>query len=124
EAAELDCQILVSGHAPPKFIDMLEALGVERRRIVFQKDRRAVVYRRLYAPSWPYGPLNRPMENWLSIYRRAPRPPAPAERPLVYLSRRHVPNRPLVNEEEICELFVSHGFRTVVPDDLTVSQTV
>jgi len=124
EAAELDCRILVNRYAPPQFIEMLERLGVERRRLVFQKDGRAVIYRRLYAPSWPFDLDNRPMANWLGIYKRAVRPPSSKERPLLFLTRKHVFNRPLINEEEICELFVSHGFQEVVPERLTLSETI
>jgi capsular polysaccharide biosynthesis protein/tetratricopeptide (TPR) repeat protein len=124
EAAELDCRILVNRDLPPNFVEMLERVGVDRSRLIFHKDGRASVYRRVYAPSWPFGLDNRPMADWLDIYRRAARPAAPAGRPLLYLTRRHVDHRPLVNEAEVAELFLGHGFREVVPERLTLEETL
>ena len=124
KAAELDCKILLNRELPVSFLEMLEALGIRRSRMIFQRDRRAAVYRRLYVPSWPSGVRERPMGNWLSIFRRLDKTPVSPGPPLLYLSRKHVSNRRLVNEDEICELFVESGFTEVVPDDLSFQQTL
>jgi capsular polysaccharide biosynthesis protein/tetratricopeptide (TPR) repeat protein len=122
EAVGLDCDVLINRDSLPQFIQMLEAVGLPRSRMVYQKVPRAMVYRRLYVPSWPYGQKNWPMKDWLKIYKRAARPPASSERPLLYLSRRNIANRPLVNEDEIRELFLGRGFTEVTPEQLSFAQ--
>ena len=122
-AAELDCRFLVSKHIPAHFVEMLQAVGVDKEKIIFQKDGRAVLYRKLYAPSWPAGIRERPMADWLNVFRRAViADQSKGER--LYLTRKHISNRPLVNEEEVCDLFLRHGFREIVPDELSLSETL
>ena len=124
KAAELDCEVLVHKHLPPNFIDMLKSLGVRPDRIVVQNDGQAVLYRRLYAPSWPAGIREQPMADWLGVFRDMVRPSSSSAGPLLYLSRKHLSNRPLLNEEEICDLFVRRGFQEVNPDTLSLSETL
>ena len=124
KAAELDCKILVNRRIPDRFVEMLGVLGVERDRILFQKNWHAIAYPRVYVSSWPAGIRNQPMADWLGIFRDAAVPARRGERPLLYLTRKHIGHRPLVNEEEICDLFVSHGFREINPDRLSLPETL
>ena len=119
EAAGLDCAVVVAKDAPRNYLDMLAALGVGRDRLLLHDPDGVSVFPRLYAPSWPHASRTRPMEGWYDVYRRATVNSPPEQRPLLYLSRRSVPNRVLVNENQIADLFQRRGFELVCPEDLS-----
>ena len=123
EAAKLSCPVVVRRDLPTKLLEMLAALGVDRDRMLPHDPGGVSIFPRLYVGSWPLVGRLRPMAGWLEIYRRAV-VPAPAERPLIYLTRRGVSTRRLVNEDEIIPLFARRGFRIVAPESLSFQETL
>jgi hypothetical protein len=102
---------------------MLLAVGVKRERLIFQDPRSVSIFPRLYATSWPWVRTS-PVRNLYDIYRRVPRRRTEWDGALVYLSRRNIRYRPLVNEEEIEALFLARGFRSVRPEQLDLETTI
>ena len=120
EAAGLDFDVVIRSDPIPQFVEMLEALGVKRERMLLHDADAVSVFPRLYVASWPVVRHN-PMAGIFDVYRRAARPP-PRERPRLYLSRAGVSKRPLVNEPEVRERFVRRGFQVVHPETLSFAQ--
>jgi hypothetical protein len=124
EAAGLDVPLVVNRRLPGKFIDMLVALGVRRERLLFHNPDGVSIFPRLYAPSWPLADRLKPMKGLYDIYQRMPREAPPAVRALIYLSRRGIGNRSMLNENEVCELFARRGFEIVMAEDLDLAETL
>ncbi len=123
EAAGLDCPILLRRDPLPQFVEMLEALGVERERMLVHDPAGVSVFPRLYVASWPVMHHD-PMAGLFDIYRRvAVRTPARGRR-RIYLSRAGIAQRPLVNEAEVRERFVRRGFEVVQPETLSFQATL
>ena len=118
EAAGLDLPVVVRRGLPQPWLDLLQALGVRRERILFHDPAGVSLFPRLYVPSWPLPGRKRPMADLLGVYRdRLARAAAgPAE--LLYLSREGVEGRRLANEAEVRALFERHGFRAIRPEQL------
>ncbi len=121
EAAGLDCPILVRWKPLPQILPILEALGVSLDRLIFHTTDQISLFPKLFAPCWPSRDKGAPMADVFDIYRRAG-VPAGDERPLLYLTRRGLPVRPLINEDEVCELFASRGFQIINPGGLTFEE--
>ncbi len=122
EAAGLDCPILVRWKPAPHTLPILEALGFGPERIIFHSTDQISLFPKLYVPCWPSRDKAAPMSGLAEIYRRAAVPPGP-ERPLIYLERRGQWERPLANEDEVCALFASRGFRIVDPGAMSFDET-
>ncbi len=118
EAAGLDCPVVVRSTLPAKSLDMLQALGVSRDRILRHDPETISLFPKLYVPSWPSGNKFQPMAGVFDVYRRAALPPTPGARPLLYLTRRGSSKRRMVNEDEVCALFARRGFQIVDPGGL------
>ena len=116
EAAGVDCPPVLRADLGERYFEMLTALGVDRDRLMLYKGF-AAVFPQLYVPSWPLVTRREPMAGWFDVYRRAWAPP-PAERRRIFLSRRDVGHRALINEPEIAEIFARRGFDIVMPETL------
>jgi capsular polysaccharide biosynthesis protein len=123
-AAGLDCPIVVNRHILPQYVNLLEALGVSRERLLFHDPTGVSVFPRLYVPSWPAGDRLRPMKGWFDVYNSLAIPGAPNEDLRLYLSRDNNARRQLLNEPEICQIFARHGFQVVYPERLPLAETV
>lgn len=123
EAAKVQCPLVVRKDLPGRYVEMLAALGVDTDRLLFHDVGGVSIFPRLYAPSWPLAGRHKPMKAWFQIYQRAAASP-PAERPRIYLSRRNISSRALVNEDEIISVFVSRGFQVVCPELLSFRETL
>lgn len=121
EAAGLDCPIVVRGPPPEQVLPLLEALGAPPDRLVFHTLDQVSLFPKLFIPSLPTPDKAAPMAGVFDIYRRA-RAPADPARPMLYLTRRGVGQRPLLNEDEVCELFADRGFRIVNPGELSFDE--
>ena len=122
EAAGLDCPILVRWKPLPQVLSILEALGFGADRVIFHTTDQISLFPKLFVSCWPSENKAAPVAGVFDIYRRASLAPT-ADRPLLYLDRRHVRPRPLANEEQVCELFAARGFQIVNPGNLTFEQT-
>lgn len=114
--AELDLPIVVRSGLPEPWLQMLEALGVPRRRLMFHDPAGVSLFPRLYVPSWPLPQRRQPMRGLFDIYGKLglPAPGLGGER--LYLSREGVSNRRLANEPEIRAAFERRGFRALRPE--------
>ncbi len=121
EAAGLDCPILVRWKPLPQVLSILEALGFGADRVIFHTTDQISLFPKLFVSCWPSENKAGPMAGVFDIYRRAHLPPT-ADRPLLYLDRRRVRPRPLVNEDEVCALFAARGFQIVNPGDLSFDE--
>ena len=122
EAAGLDYPIVVRSDPPAQVLDLLGALGVSREQILFHDPQTVSLFSKLYAPSWPSRDKVQPTAGVFDIYRRAALQAGRGERRRLYLTRRSVVARPMVNETEVCELFSRRGFQIVDPASLTFDQ--
>ncbi len=123
-AAGLDCPILVSRRLPAKFIEMLLALGVDRRRLLFHNPDGVSILPRLYVPSWPLPDRARPMKGLFDVYTPLAAAAAAVGDARIYLSRRGVGARAMRNEDEVRALFASRGFRILHPEALDLAGTL
>ncbi len=122
-AAGLDCAIVLSEDVPPKFIDMLLAMGVPRESLLFHDPDGVSVFPRLFVPSWPLPERRRPIRGWMDVFKPLKgSAPSPARR--LYVSRRNIGHRVLVNEDQVIELFRAKGFHIVRPETLSLDQTL
>lgn len=124
EAAALDWRILVSASTLPQYLDMLLALGVRRENILWHNPEGVSILPRLYVPSWPFADRMRPMADPFHIYRRVALDASPHDGAWIYLSRRDAAVRPMVNEDEVVELFLRRGFRIVDPARLSFREAL
>ena len=124
EAAGLDLPLVVSSRVPSHFLDILFALGGDRGRVILHDPATVMVFRRLYTPSWIMADRRTPAEGWAAIYDRFRDRPATPGPPLIYVSRRSIAKRPLLNEAELCDLFASRGFEIVEPQTLTLADAL
>ena len=124
EAARLEVPLVVNADLPPRYLDMLEALGAPRSRLVLRDPEGVSVFPRLYVPSWPSPHRLEPMEGQERVYARAASRAPAGPRELLFLSRRNFSKRALVNEAQVRELFVARGFRLVRPEEETLAQNI
>ena len=122
EAAGVDCPPVVRSDIGERYVQMLEALGVAPKRLM-RHNGFASVFPQLYVPSWPLKFRQEPMPGWFEVYRRAWAPP-PAERRRIYLTRRGIGHRSLLNEPEIAGIFARHGFDIVAPETLSMGEMI
>lgn len=102
--------------------NILAALGVGPDRILFHDLDGVSLFSRLFVPSWPTPAKMAPSAGVYDIYRRLRPQTAPAERPLLYLTRKNVASRPMLNEDEVRDLFERRGFRTIDPGSLSFAE--
>jgi capsular polysaccharide biosynthesis protein len=122
EAAGLDCPVVIRRNPQAQALDILAALGVRRDRILFHDPVGTSLFPKLYAPAWPRRDKLRPVAGFYDVHRRAALTGVVGERPLLYLSRRNVSARRMVNEAEVCALFERRGFRIVDPGGLSFDE--
>ncbi len=122
EAAGVDSPPVIRWDLPERYVQMLEEVGVDADRLM-RHNQFASIFPQLYVTSWPLETRHQPMQAWFDVYRRAWRPP-PAERRRIYLTRRRIDHRSLVNEPEIAEIFARRGFEIVAPETLELSQMI
>ena len=122
EAAGLDLPIVVRRGLDPARLELLEALGVRRDRILFHDPAGVSLFPRLFVPSWPLPSRGEPIADLFGVYRDRLARPAEGPRERIYLSRQGVEGRKLTNEAEVRALFERHGFRTVHPEQLGFAQ--
>jgi hypothetical protein len=123
EAAGLDCPILIRWKPPEQILPLLEVLGVGRDRLIFHTTKQVSIFPKLFAPSWPRPDKAAPMAGLFDVYRRAAAAePANGGPAMIYLTRRGVRKRPLLNEPEICELFADRGFQIVNPGEMSFQE--
>lgn len=119
EAAGLgNLPVVVRSSPQPYALDILRALGVGPERVIFHEPQRISLFSRLIAPSWPTPDRMAPTAGVYDVYRRARLPASGSERTLLYLTRRNVRSRQMVNEDEVCDLFERRGFRIIDPGSL------
>ena len=123
EAAGLDLPIVVRRGLAPAWLELLEALGVRRDRILFHDTAAVSLFPRLYVPSWPLPLRSQPIADLFGVYRDRLAKPAQGRRERIYLSREGVEGRKLANEAEVRALFERHGFRAVHPERLGLDET-
>jgi tetratricopeptide (TPR) repeat protein len=121
ETAGLNCPPVVRSDLGDRYVQMLAALGVDPDRLL--RHGHVSIFPQLYVSSWPLDIRREPMPGWFEVYRRA-WAPAPVERKRIYLSRRGIAHRPLVNEAEIAELFARRGFDIVAPETLDMGEMI
>lgn len=123
EAAGLqDLAIVLRRPPQSQALDMLRALGIGPERIIYHDLDTVSLFSRLIVPSWPTPAKLAPTAGVYDVYRRL-RPDQPRrDRPLLYLTRKNVSSRPMLNEDEVCDLFVRHGFQIVDPGSLSFSE--
>ncbi|MEM9038640.1 MAG: glycosyltransferase family 61 protein [Actinomycetota bacterium] len=122
-----DARLLVYEPGLPRFgTRLLELAGVETDRLLFLQN--TVEVDRLYVPDvamrthrWVSNPMG---ETWQHMASRIDDGPAVTPTRRVFLSRRSVANRPLVNTDEIEGLFESHGFEIIAPETLDVIEQI
>jgi tetratricopeptide (TPR) repeat protein len=124
EAAGLDDLAVVLRRPPQgQALDMLAALGVGPERIVFHDLDGVSLFSRLIVPSWPTPAKLAPSAGVYDVYRRLRPQRAPAERPRLYLTRKNVASRPMLNEDDVRALFERRGFQAVDPGGLSFAET-
>ena len=122
EAAGLDVAFLVNRHLRPAHMRLLEAVGVGRDRLLFHDPRQVSVFSRLYVPSWPARDRTRPMKNWHAVFRRAQIATPARTGALLFVSRKNIAKRSLINEPEVRDLFASRGFEIICPEELSLDE--
>jgi capsular polysaccharide biosynthesis protein len=120
-AAGLDCPLAISIHAPPRWLELLEALGVSADRLLFVDPGKVSIFPRLYVSSWPRQSPQFVMHGFLDAFAPLRRADAPKGPPL-YLTRAEIDHRPLLNEPEVRDLFVRRGFRAIGPETMGVDE--
>ena len=113
-AARLNFRVVVRHDPQHRTLELLEALGVPRDRILFHRAHKVSMFRKLYVPSWPNRDKGSPMAGLFDVYRDLPIRPPP-ERIRLYLSREGAMLRPMVNEPQVREIFVRAGFQVIDP---------
>ncbi len=123
EAAGLGDVAVVVGRPPQaQALAILAALGVGPERIVFHDREGVSLLSRLLVPSWPTPDKFAPSAGIYEVYRRAAvRSPYP-KRPLLYLTRKNVSSRPMLNEDAVIDLFRRRGFQAVDPGSLSFDE--
>ncbi len=123
EAAGLPDLAIVVRRAPQaQALDILGALGVGSERIIFHDPEGISLFSRLIVPSWPTPARLAPSTGVYDVYRRVAPKTSAGERPLLYLTRKNVTSRRMVNEEEVCDLFERRGFQAVDPGSLSFAE--
>ena len=124
EAAELDIPVVLRSEPLAQALDMLEALGVRRDRILWHDPRGVSLFPELYVTATPRPDKLSPVRGMYDLFRRAALPaPSRARGQLLYLSRLGNRNRLMVNEAEVCDLFARRGFKIVNPGELSFDET-
>jgi hypothetical protein len=105
--------------------DSLQMLGVQEERLL-KFDETCWGFNQLYFPMLP-GPTGCPSPRaieWLRgrLLPRATPPPTKSRR--IYLTRRDVPKRRVLNEPEVSHFLKRHGFESICPGDLSFAQQV
>lgn len=118
-----DLDVVVRDDAYPQFVDMLLALGVRKERLRRHAPHGVSVFPTLYLTSWPGG-VNTPMRGFDRVYEPLRKASSAWDGRRIYLSRRGVADRPLVNEAEVEALFASKGFEIVRPERLSFEQAL
>ena len=118
EAAGLDLPVVVRRGLPQAWLELLQALGVRRSRIIEHDTDGVSLFPRLYVPSWPLPRREQPMADLLGVYRDRLAKPQFGPRERLYLSREGVEGRRLGNEAEVRAVFERHGFRAIHPERL------
>ena len=118
-AAGLDCPVVVRAGRPESWLQMLEALGVRRDRIISHDPRGVSIFPRLYVPSWPLPVRGQPMRGLFDVYRGLGGREEARRGGRLYLSREGISPRRLVNEAEIRAAFERRGFRAIRPERLS-----
>ena len=124
EAAGLDVPLVVNADIPGRYVDMLEALGAPRSRLLFRDPQTVSVFPRLYVPSWPSRDRLEPIESQYRVYARAAAAAPQGPRDRLFLSRRRHSRRALVNEADVREIFLARGFRIVCPEEDSFAQNL
>lgn len=123
EAAGLDDLAVVLRRPPQaQALDILAALGVGPERIVFHDLDGVSLFSRLIVPSWPTPAKAAPSAGVYEIYRRLAPSTVSGERGLLYLTRKDVASRQMMNEDEVRQLFERRGFRAVDPGALSFAE--
>jgi hypothetical protein len=122
EAAGLDLPVVVRRGLPRAWLDLLEALGVRRSRIIEHDPAGVSLFPRLYVPSWPLPRREQPMADLLGVYRDRLAKPQPGAPERLYLSREGVGGRKLGNEAKVRGLFERHGFRAIQPERMGLNE--
>lgn len=123
-AAGLDCGVVVSADLPEAFVHMLEAFGFGRDRIIFHNPLAMTVFRRLYVTSSPRRIRVAPAADWTAAFAAVKSAKVSPVRPRLYISRRGVGRRQLLNEEEVETVFARRGFQVVRPEQLSLEDTL
>ena len=124
EVAGLDVPLVVNADIPARYLDMLEALGAPRSRLLFHDPMSVSVFPRLYVPSWPSRDRLEPIESQYRVYARAAAVTPHGSRERLFLSRRRHSRRALINEAEVREIFLARGFRIVCPEEDSFAQNL
>jgi hypothetical protein len=122
-AAGLDCPVIVPFKPKKWVLPTLAALGIGPDRVIFHGASSMAMFRKLYVPSWPSRDKCAPIEGLFAVAQSRAPPPV-GERKLLYLVRRGLTYRPLVNEDEVCALFASRGFMIFSPGELDFQETL
>jgi capsular polysaccharide biosynthesis protein/Flp pilus assembly protein TadD len=123
EAAGLDCPILVTQPLPQQRLDILAALGVGKERLIFHDSHGVALFPKLYVPSWPSHEKAAPSQGVLDIYQRAALKSGSGSPRLLYLTRKNVNSRRLINEDAVCDLFRRRGFEIIDPGTQSFAET-
>lgn len=120
--AGLTCPVVVSAKAPEPFIELLKAFGLTDKDIILHDRNGVSLFRKLYVPSWPMRDFLKPMADLFDVYRDLALPASGGPGRRIYLSREQVARRGMINEREVRDLFVRHGFEVVHPQDVGLAR--
>lgn len=122
-----DLPLAVSETIRPWGEDFLAAIGVSRDRLIYVKNDRSTMFRRALVPSPPTR-QKIPSIQEVEALRAAlfANGPPPTRRDRLFITRDTLPKlgRLLINEQELQEIAVEHGFTIIDPGSMTFLEQV
>lgn len=125
-----DATIVVGESAKPLHLECLRRAGVDESRVLRLAPGRYAAFDELWVPSFLFGVSGDDLLYWnpesVRFVRRSlgAAPPAVGGRRRIYLSRRGVRWRRLLNEDEVVRTLAGLGFEEVDPGKLDLRQQV
>ncbi len=121
---------IVLGYAfkevPPYLLDTVAPLGLTKDSFVLQNE--FTIFKKLCIPTRAYMHIQYvsqyAIDVWQKISRFYCKDPCADTPQHIYISRKNIKNRPLINEEQCEEAFKKHGFTVIYPEKLQVQEQI